>query len=68
MPIFGNSNKNRVYLRRKSLRLQNLTNGLVAGTALTIGASLIYWRGEQENSTLGGEKVDELATSSLIWQ
>ena len=44
MPIFGDGAKSRVYLRRKSLRLQNLSMGLSGLTALVLGCYLVAHR------------------------
>ena len=62
MAIFGSNqhSKNRVYLRRKSLRLQSWAGNLVVFICLAGASYFVYNRNE-----VNPEGVDELSTSTL---
>jgi hypothetical protein len=62
MPIFGDNSyqKNKVYYRRKSLRLHNYAISLAAGVCLLAGLYFITHR-----KPAAQDNIDELSTSSL---
>ena len=64
MGIFDNnsSSKNKVYYRRKSIRLNNFAITLASITALGFSFYLVSQRGESQESG-----VDEISTSTLLW-
>ena len=66
MSIFGDNQfkKNRVYYRRKSLRLSNYATGLASCICLFGAAYFLYNRRAPSRE----EEVDELTTSTLSMQ
>ena len=62
MPIFGdkNTSKNKVYYRRKSIRLNNYAIGFAS--AIMFGATIYFVSNRDEIHSSG---VDELSTSML---
>ena len=64
MGIFDNSRsqKNKVYYRRKSIRLNNFALTFASLTALAFTFYLVSQRGESQESG-----VDEISTSTLFW-
>lgn len=62
MAIFSSSNKNKVYLRRKSLRLADWATGL-AGVAVLALAGYFYTIRNEEPE----QQVDQLSTDTLAY-
>jgi hypothetical protein len=62
MGVFGGHSRNKVYYRRKSIRLHSYALGLASCAALGFSLYFISRRAE-----MAQDGVDEVTTSTLAW-